>query len=172
MLKFGLIGAIVLTLVSMGAAGWFYWQIQYGAGARAAGVVASPAGDAFSRASENERDERAQSAVEMAKKAVYISVQPPIVANYDDDGERGYYQATVELLTYDTDAEPAIQMHMPRLRDALLKLFSAQTTQTLRRRNAMDELRALAKVEVDKVMAGVLGVSPVAGVYFSTFVVQ
>ena len=165
MLKVGLIVSIVLALASMGAAGWFYMQAQSGTGVRAAVSGAPNSTREFTGAAPNRPNP------EMEKDAMYISVHPPIVANFDDNGEVGYYQATVELLTYDKEAKPVIEMHMPRVRDALLKLFNAQTSQTLRGSNAMDELRVLAKVEVDKIMVS-LGAAPVAGLYFSAFVVQ
>ena len=105
-------------------------------------------------------------------ESYYISIQPPIVANYDADGETGYYQVTVELHTYSKDLEPMIDTHLPRIRNSLLMLFNNQSATTLKGPTAMDVLRAKAKEEVDKVLVQVAGRSDVNDVFFSGFVIQ
>jgi flagellar FliL protein len=159
-MKIGLIVAIVLALGGSGAAGWFYMQSQELAAAAAA---APPAAD-------GETGTAAKQIV--TQESFYVSLQPPFVANYDNDGETGYYQVRVELLSYDKELEKAVDMHNPRIRDRLLMLFNSQTTASLRGRDAIAALRAKAKEEVDMALTEATGRSAVDAVLFSAFVIQ
>jgi flagellar FliL protein len=90
--------------------------------------------------------------------------------NLADQGS--YLQTEIQLLLTDTDVQEKIKMHMPEVRDALIRLLSSKTAEEL----AQPEGKSKLAEEVQKAVNDVLGVKQkskgVKKVLFAAFIIQ
>ncbi|MGB7214503.1 MAG: flagellar basal body-associated FliL family protein, partial [Gammaproteobacteria bacterium] len=61
----------------------------------------------------------------------YVKLGPELVVNFDGGGRVRYLQLGVEVMTYDKEALPALELHTPLLRNNLILLLSDQTYEEL-----------------------------------------
>ena len=107
-----------------------------------------------------------------AGKAEYLALDPPFVVNLADPGGDRYLQVEVQLLTHDPKAKEKITAHQPVIRNRLLMLFSQQTVDGVRSREAKEALQESALKEVQEVMNEATGSTVVDSVFFTSFVTQ
>lgn len=102
----------------------------------------------------------------------YVKLGPELVVNFDGGGRVRYLQLGVEVMTYDKEALPALELHTPLLRNNLILLLSDQTYDELITREGKERLAATALEEMRKVMAELYGQPVIETLYFTTFVMQ
>ena len=56
--------------------------------------------------------------------ANYLPLDPALVVNIQDEGKSQYLQASIQLMTRDTDVFEAAKLHAPAIRSALIMQFS------------------------------------------------
>jgi len=136
----------------------------------------------------------AQAAAEKAKNMRFISMEPFVTNLQSTDGNVHYLQVKIDLKTYDPSVEGKVKLMTPELRNNILRILSAQSTDKLETVEGRDRLRQDILDSVNKVLEGAPAVAaaegghggggeaahassghdgaPIEGVYFTAFVVQ
>jgi flagellar FliL protein len=114
----------------------------------------------------------AASAEAAAGPATYVALEPPFVVNLADPGGDRYLQVEVQLMTRAKGLEEQLTLHMPVIRNRLLLLFSQQTVDGVRSREAKEALQQKALEEVQSVLSEATGSAGVDALYFTSFVTQ
>jgi len=102
---------------------------------------------------------------------IYVPFDPAFVVNLEGDESR-FMQAQVQLMTRDAQAADLIKVHEPRLRNALLMMFSQQRAADIATREGKEQLQATVLAEVQKIMTEETGKPAIEAVYFTSFVTQ
>ena len=104
--------------------------------------------------------------------ATYYAFDPAFVVNFQAQDQLRFLQVKVEVMMRDPKVTPAIEKHMPVIRNNLVVLFSSQDFTTISTRVGKDRLRAQALAEIQKVLKESTGQPGVEQVYFTSFVMQ
>ena len=105
--------------------------------------------------------------------AIYVKLDPPLVATFEAKGLMRFLQVSVEIMTRDQATADLIKQHDPMIRNDLLMLFGSQTYDTISTHEGKDELRSKALAAVQKVIDAEGGNSKkVEQLYFTSFVMQ
>jgi flagellar FliL protein len=164
-----LIVVVLLVLVagSGGAAGvWFL-------GPKKAAAAGTEQAEAASAHGESAHDEHGGDGKKKAAGATeYIAIDPTFVVNTADEDTQHYLQTDVQVMSHDVAVADQIKMHMPRIRNNLLLLFSAQRCADVRDRAGREKLQAAALKEVQDVLQAETGKPGVEALYFTSFVTQ
>lgn len=104
--------------------------------------------------------------------ATYVALEPAFVVNLADPGGDRYLQVEVQLMTRSAGLEEKLTLHMPVIRNRLLLLFSQQTVDGVRTREAKEALQEQALKEVQAVLTEATGSAGVDALYFTSFVTQ
>lgn len=141
-----IVGAAV-SLVGAGIGGWFFWQDQK---AETAKTVAAP-----------------------PPPLIYLALDPPFVANFEDGQAARFLQVDVRVSSRDAETIALIRDNAPLLRNDLLMLYGAQDATELGTRAGKDVLRAESLATVRRIVKS-LGGKPesVEAVLFASFVMQ
>ncbi len=146
--KLLLIVGAVLLLVGLGIGGWFVWQ---GRQSEAAKTAAPPP----------------------PTPLIYLALDPPFVANFEDGQAARFLQVDVRVSSRDAETIALIRDNAPLLRNDLLMLYGAQDASVLGTRQGKDRLRAESLATVRRIVK-TLGGKPetVEAVLFASFVMQ
>jgi flagellar FliL protein len=146
--KLLLIVGAVLLLVGLGIGGWFFWQ---GRQSEAAKTAAPPP----------------------PTPLIYLALDPPFVANFEDGQAARFLQVDVRVSSRDAETIALIRDNAPLLRNDLLMLYGAQDASALGTRQGKDRLRAESLATVRRIVK-TLGGKPetVEAVLFASFVMQ
>ncbi len=106
--------------------------------------------------------------------AIYLPLDPPLVATFEDRSAVRFLQLTLEVMARNQEAIDAVQAHMPVIRNNLLLLMGGRTLTDLTSREGKEALRAEALEEVQRILADNANLegSSVEELYFTSFVVQ
>ncbi|MGH8259240.1 MAG: flagellar basal body-associated FliL family protein [Steroidobacteraceae bacterium] len=105
--------------------------------------------------------------------ALYVSLDPPFVTNFEADQAVRFLQISVEVMTHDTATVDVIKANDPVVRNDLLLLFANQKYADLATREGKEKLRAAALAAVRQDVAQNGGhADRVDAVYFTSFVMQ
>lgn len=154
--KLILIGGLVLVLVLVGGAlaAWFFWP----------------------DAAEHDADQDpAVEEVEVEppeQGAIYYPLREKFVINYDVRGRQRFLQVEVTLMLRDNNVISAIELHMPRIRNDLIMLFSGQVFEDLQTPEGKELLRQDALRRVQDILEQEIGKPGVEQVLFTSFVMQ
>ncbi len=155
MKKIILIVAIVVVLVAAGLAAWILFL-------RPVPQDASP---------ESEQ-EAAEEAVVHTGPVQYLELAPSFVVNFPHQGRQRYMQASLSVMSRDSEAIAAVGRHMPLIRHNLINLFSAQLLLVFEDPSGIERLRQLATTEVQQVLINEIGREGIEEVLFTDFVMQ
>ncbi|WP_449370409.1 flagellar basal body-associated FliL family protein [Thiomonas sp.] len=136
----------------------------------------------------------AQAAAERAKNLRFISMEPFVTNLQSSDGTVHYLQVKIDLKTYDPSIEGKVKLMMPELRNNILRILAAQSTDQVDTVQGRDHLREEILHSVNKVLEGAPAAAaasgghgggggaapaaqghakaPIDGVFFTAFVVQ
>jgi flagellar FliL protein len=162
-LKWVLIGGGVVLLVgiSVGTSVFFMSSMLRGKDAVAEQTSAVPA----KHKQENDKPKE-------QKKAIYYKIDQPFVVNFQGPNGNRFLQVTIEMMTYDPDVVPAIEEHMPVIRNNLVFLLSSVNYDQISTLEGKQKLRADTLAEVQKVLKAKIGKPGVEEVYFTSIVMQ
>jgi len=104
--------------------------------------------------------------------ATYLELTPAFVVNLADEESMRFLQVTVEVMARDPKVIDAVKTHMPRIRNALMLLFSQQSSHTIAGRDAKEALQKKALDEVQKALQAEGAPADVSAVYFTSLVMQ
>lgn len=110
--------------------------------------------------------------VEPKKPAIYYPMQPVFVVNFLSEGRQRFLQAELNLLLREQDVIPALELHMPAIRNSLVMLFSGQLYEDLQTAEGKELLRQEALLSVQEVLQKEIGKPGVEQVLFTNFVMQ
>ena len=118
-------------------------------------------------------DGEAKAAEEKVEKGPpnYIPLDPAFVVNLEGADTR-FLQVQVQMMTRDPKGGEELKVHEPRIRSALLMLFSQQQPQDIATREGKEKLQADVLAEIQKIMTEETGKPLVEAVYFTSFVTQ
>jgi len=102
----------------------------------------------------------------------YFGIEPTFVVNTADEDTQHYLQTDVQVMTHNAAVVDLVKLHMPRIRNNLLLLFSAQRCADVRDRAGREKLQAAALKEVQDVLTAETGNPGVEALYFTSFVTQ
>lgn len=106
------------------------------------------------------------------KPAIYYALKPAFIVNFQHKGRTRYLQADLTLLIRNTDVTPALDMHMPLIRNNLVLLLSSQDFEALQTPEGKEALREQALIKVQEVLQQEIGKPGVEQVLFTSFVMQ
>jgi len=106
------------------------------------------------------------------KVAIYYKMDPPFVVNFGGESGNRFLQVTIELMTYDQDVIPAVEQHMPVIRNNIVFLLSSLKYEDINTLEGKQKLRVDTLEEVRKVLKDKIGKPGVEEVYFTSIVMQ
>jgi flagellar FliL protein len=105
--------------------------------------------------------------------ALYVSLDPPFVVNFEAGQAVRFLQVTVQVMTRDAQMQTMIKENDPVLRNNLLMLFGNQKYETVSTREGKEDLRKQALEVVRKAIAEEGGKPDlVEAVLFTSLVMQ
>lgn len=119
-----------------------------------------------------ETDAVAEGAVAPKQPAIYYPMLPVFVVNFESQGRQRFLQAELNLLVRENDIVPALELHMPAIRNSLVMLFSGQIYEDLQTAEGKELLRQQALLSVQEVLEKETGKPGVEQVLFTNFVMQ
>ncbi|POF41864.1 flagellar basal body-associated protein FliL [Pseudomonas laurylsulfativorans] len=114
----------------------------------------------------------AQTAPVGKQPAIFESMAPAFVANYNQNGRQRYMQVSVTMLARNQVDLDALKVHMPVIRNNLVMLFSGQDFATLASPVGQEMLRQKATASVQEVAQKELGKVVIEQLLFTNFVLQ
>ena len=121
-------------------------------------------------------------AAEKEKHMHFISLDPFVTNLATQDGSAHYLQVKIDLKTFDPEAEGQVNAMMPEIRNAILKILAGQMANQVGTVAGREVLRAQILEAVNGLLETHGGIvarpakneksPPIAGVYFTAFVVQ
>ena len=155
MKKIILIVAVIVVLVAAGLAAWL--------------LFLRPAPE--DAAAETE-EAVAEEACVHSGPVQYLELAPSFVVNFPHQGRQRYMQASLSVMSRDSEAIAAVSRHMPLIRHNLINLFSAQLLLVFEDPSGIERLRQLATAEVQQVLINEIGREGIEEVLFTNFVMQ
>ena len=113
-----------------------------------------------------------EAAEPVQQEAMYVSLEPRFVVNFQTKGPHRFLQIEVELMARDDASIDAIKRHSPMIRNNLLMLFGEQESGNLATREGKDHLREQVLTEVQTILMTETGEAGVESVFFTSFVMQ
>ncbi|MFY0731000.1 flagellar basal body-associated protein FliL [Pseudomonas sp. NFX15] len=104
--------------------------------------------------------------------AIFESMAPAFVANFNQNGRQRYMQVSITMLGRNQADMDALTVHMPVIRNNLVMLFSGQDFATLASPVGQEMLRQKATASVQEVAQKELGKVVVEQLLFTNFVLQ
>ena len=104
--------------------------------------------------------------------ALYLTLDPPFVVNFDEDGILRYLQVTVAVMSREKEINDAVFENMPRIRNDLIMLFGNQDFAALQTSDGKERLRQLVLETIQVVLEDEIGRAGVEEVFFTNFVMQ
>ena len=104
--------------------------------------------------------------------AIFESMAPAFVANFNQNGRQRYMQVSITMLARNQADLDALKVHMPVIRNNLVMLFSGQDFATLASLVGQEMLRQKATASVQEVAQKELGKVVIEQLLFTNFVLQ
>jgi len=114
----------------------------------------------------------AQTAPVGKQPAIFESMAPAFVANFNQNGRQRYMQVSITMLARNQADLEALKVHMPVIRNNLVMLFSGQDFATLASPVGQEMLRQKATASVQEVAQKELGKVVIEQLLFTNFVLQ
>lgn len=111
-------------------------------------------------------------AVAKIRAPIYLSIDPPLVVNFESPGRARYLQVGMDLLTHDPAVIAAVNLHMPAIRNELIIYFSGKGYDELASREGKEAAKSEVLVAVNRIIADRGAMGKVDDVYFTSFVMQ
>ncbi|MFJ4371469.1 flagellar basal body-associated protein FliL [Pseudomonas japonica] len=116
--------------------------------------------------------EPAAAAANVKQPAIYESMSPAFVVNFNQNGRQRYMQVSITMQARDQAALEALKVHMPVIRNNLVMLFSGQAFESLATPVGQEMLRQKATASVQEVAQKEVGKLVVDQLLFTNFVLQ
>ena len=114
----------------------------------------------------------AAAAANVKQAAIYESLSPAFVVNFNQNGRQRYMQVSITMQARDQASLDALKVHMPVIRNNLVMLFSGQSFESLATPVGQEMLRQKATASVQEVAQKEVGKLVVDQLLFTNFVLQ
>jgi flagellar FliL protein len=104
--------------------------------------------------------------------AFYVSLDPPLVLNFSHQGEIRFAQVSISAMTRSEATVEAVETHLPRIRNALIMLFSSKAFDSLGTLEGKEGVRQEALLAVREILDQEARLPEVEALYFTNFVMQ
>ncbi len=104
--------------------------------------------------------------------AIYVSVPEPFLVNIKSGKRTRMMQIKIQFMVRSKEAEDAVKLHMPLIRNNMLDFFSTADANEVRTREGRDALKDGALKTAKKVVKEQVGFDAIEMVLFTGFVVQ
>ncbi|MDB5969838.1 MAG: flagellar basal body protein FliL [Hydrocarboniphaga sp.] len=104
--------------------------------------------------------------------AQYLPIAPAIVVNLNDNVTMRYLSVDMELMSREGAGIEAAKLHMPRIRNTLMMLFTQQKYDDIVDREGKESLQKQSLAAVQAVLKEETGEPQVQGLFFTNFVMQ
>ena len=173
--KGGLLPMLLCAVIAAGGAGggaWFMAQSKAKPAAHAeAGEGEHEAADEHESSSAHDDGHGGKSGPAEGV-AQYLPLAPAIVVNLNDNVTMRYLQVDIELMARSNVAIEAATLHMPRIRNTLMLLFTQQHFEDIVTREGKEKLQKDALAAVQAVLKEETGKPRIEALYFTNFVMQ
>lgn len=165
---------LLAAVIAAGGAGGGVWFM---AQSKAKPAAHAEAGEHAADASDDEHesaghgDEHGKSG-SAEGAAQYLPLTPAIVVNLNDNVTMRYLQVDIELMTRSNAGIEAATLHMPRIRNTLMLLFTQQHFEDIVTREGKEKLQKDALSAVQAVLKEETGKTRIEALYFTNFVMQ
>ncbi len=105
-------------------------------------------------------------------RALFWSIEPPIVVNYDKFGKTGFLQVSMSVMTYDSSVLDGVNQNSPVIRNNLLLLFNGRKYEELIGAENQMRMQEEALAEVNRVLKEFTGKAGANNVYFTSYIMQ
>ena len=143
---------VVALLLAIGLSVGATWYFMHSAQSKPAAVV--------------------ETAPQGKQPAIFESMAPAFVANYNQNGRQRYMQVSITMLGRNQVDLDALKVHMPVIRNNLVMLFSGQSFDSLATPVGQEMLRQKATASVQEVAQKELGKVVIEQLLFTNFVLQ
>ncbi|WP_020209475.1 flagellar basal body-associated FliL family protein [Gilvimarinus chinensis] len=150
--KWLILGLILLLLVGLSVAATLYFL----------GFFSEP---------ETEEVVAEETPVEV-QAAIYYPLKPEFITNFEVRGRQRFMQVEMTLMLRENDVVPALELHMPAIRNALVMLVRGQSYEALQTPEGKELLRQQALFEIQDVLQQEIGKPGIEQVLFTNLVLQ
>lgn len=109
---------------------------------------------------------------ETKPEVFYYDFSKPLIVNFPAGSRMRLMQVSISLLVDSQEAIEDLKKHDPMIRNNLLMLISAQSSDELNSREGKETLRQAVHAEVSTVLEKMTGKQPLKEVFFTSFVMQ
>lgn len=103
---------------------------------------------------------------------IYVPLHPAFVVNFENQEKVSFLQVDIQIMTFDSNVEMALKMHMPIVRNELLLLLGGKQYHEINTREGKRNLSQEAIREIQRVLDEVGAPSGIEALYFTSFVMQ
>lgn len=107
-----------------------------------------------------------------ASQAIYLPLKPSFVVNYGGAGRLRYLKAELTARLATPEAASAVRLHLPFIRNNLVRLFASQTDETLASQEAKEALRLEALKEIRDIIKAEEDIEGVDDLFFTSLIIQ
>lgn len=120
-----------------------------------------------------EEDPAAEEQQPASKPALFASLHPPIVVNFEDEyGEAHFMQMTLEVMAREQKIVDHVKNHAAVIRNSLILMFSNVDYETVTTRDGKQKMLDEALMEIQDIVMKETGDSGVEAVYFTGLIIQ
>ena len=159
---------IIIVLLSIIVIGGSVVATLYFAGVFPAAEEASSGDEEARSSSKPKKDKKSQA----NDPAIYFTFEKPFVVNFIDKNQIRYLQINVEVMSRDQEVIDSIGVHLPKIKNNFLVLFSDLEFDMITNAAGKQKLRDLALEELRKILKDEEGNDDVEALYFTGFVMQ
>ena len=134
-------------------------------------VLAVAGGATYFLMSDDDSEEVSEEAEIVIAPAIYLDLEPPMLATLSVDGKQRYMQVSLNVMSRDQAALDAVEYHMPFIRSKLNSVYGGadfKMAQTIEGKEALRE----ETLKVINVVLESEGEALIEAVYFTNFVMQ
>lgn len=117
-------------------------------------------------------EEKTGTATTQSSAAIYYPLTPEFVTNFSVRGRQRFVKMDMTLMLRDGQVLPAVELHMPALRNAIVMLMRGQVYDELQTPEGKELLRQHILMAIQEVLQTEIGLPGVEQVLFTNFVMQ
>ncbi|MDE1461481.1 flagellar basal body-associated FliL family protein [Spartinivicinus poritis] len=121
---------------------------------------------------DEESTETEQPTEPVKQPAVYQSLDPPFVIDFNVSGRQRFLQVNLTVMGRDAEALEGLKKHMPLIRNNLVLLIGGFEYQSLQTEEGKEKLRESITKSIQEVLEKEIGKPGIEQVLFTNFVMQ
>ncbi|MEZ9060006.1 MULTISPECIES: flagellar basal body-associated protein FliL [Vibrio] len=110
---------------------------------------------------------------ESAPKLAYFTLEPDLTTNFYTKGKKlGYIQVRIDIMVANSTDLPAIELHQPLIRDAVIELLGKQNEETIKSLSGREDLRKTLVDRLNEILLPETGKTIIADLLFTKYLYQ